>query len=336
MVPVSTPVQSRTALGKQRGVLRRGFEWLFSPELFQIKLLVGTAVGALVIVVLAVTCIVVTLRTQKRAELRAHTIEVMRLSNVVENDLSALENAYRGHLLTRTGTYLESSAQFQELLLKHSEEHTSVLADNSQQRIRVLKMREIVLNCLKQRLLSTSRFQNQDEQSATQVLINAQPLDSARVILQAIQREELIELNHMVREQEWAAQSTQVLNFTPKMERAASDIQKEGRGYILTGDRAFIESYKRALSDFYTYQGYLSVLMASEPAAVRQIKLIREHIETWLAEYGNADIEAKRSGQEISNSRASRVSRRRHRARLQQSPHVGRRQDFSRRHAAPT
>lgn len=33
---------------------------------------------------------------------------MMRLSSVVENDLSAIENAHRGHLLTRKGAYLEA------------------------------------------------------------------------------------------------------------------------------------------------------------------------------------------------------------------------------------
>ena len=38
---------------------RRKVEWLLSPEHFQFKLLLGTAVGVLVIVVLAITCFVI-------------------------------------------------------------------------------------------------------------------------------------------------------------------------------------------------------------------------------------------------------------------------------------
>ncbi len=263
MLRVATPAQTGTIPKVERGVLSRTIEWLFSPELFQLKLLVGTAVGVLVIIVLAVTCVVFTMQFQQRDRLRAHTIEVMRLSSVVEQDLSALENAYRGHLLTRKGTYLESSAQLQQLFLGHSEDLTSVLGDNSQQRKRILKMREIVQSWLAENSL-TMFGSNQDNLSAPGIVLNARALDQAREILQAIQREEQIELNRRVREQEWATQSTQVLNFIPKMQRAASDMQKEVRGFLLTGDPGFIDAYKKAVSGFYTYQGYLSVLVASD------------------------------------------------------------------------
>jgi hypothetical protein len=36
----------------------------------------------------------------------------------------------------------------------------------------------------------------------------------------------------------------------------------------LTGDSSFIDSYKRATADFYNFHGYLSVLVANEPAEV--------------------------------------------------------------------
>ena len=96
--------------GKMQSLFRRTVEWLFSPELFQLKLLLGTAVGVLVIVVFAVICIIVTVRNQNRDELRAHTIEVIRLSSVVENDLSALGECIsrsspdqKGHLSRELG-----------------------------------------------------------------------------------------------------------------------------------------------------------------------------------------------------------------------------------------
>ena len=245
----------------------------------------------LVIVVFAVTCIVLTLGNQKRDQMRAHTIEVMRLSSVVENDLSALENAYRGHLLTGKGAYLESSAQLQQLFLRHSEELTGVLVNNSQQRKRILKMREIVQSWLKESSLSMFRFQqSRKEPQLGKNAYNARALVNARAILHAMQREEQIDLNHRVREQEWATQSTQILNFIPKMERAASDMQKEKRGFLLTGDPAFLDGYKTATSDFYTYQGYLSVLVANEAGEVAQLSRIRAHLEAWITECAVPDI----------------------------------------------
>ena len=88
MLPVSTPAGPRIISGKKRGFFRRSIEWLFSPELFHLKPLIGTPVGVLVIIALAVTCAVFTFCHRHRDALRTHTIEVKRLSSVVENDIA--------------------------------------------------------------------------------------------------------------------------------------------------------------------------------------------------------------------------------------------------------
>ena len=75
MLPVSTPAETRIVSGKKRGFFRRKIEWLFSPELFHLKLLIGTAVGVLVIIVLAVTCALFTSRHQQLDECaRTHSM----------------------------------------------------------------------------------------------------------------------------------------------------------------------------------------------------------------------------------------------------------------------
>jgi len=45
MLSVSTPAETRNVPGNKRGFVHRKIEWLFSPELFHLKLLLGTAVG---------------------------------------------------------------------------------------------------------------------------------------------------------------------------------------------------------------------------------------------------------------------------------------------------
>ena len=158
MLPVSTPAGTRIVSGKKRGFFRRRIEWLFSPELFHLKLLIGTAVGVLVTIVLAVTCVVFTFRHRHRDALRAHTIEVKRLSSVVENDIAALENAHRSHLLTRDGAYPKNSARLRDLFLQHSKDLNDALGDSSQQRKSFLKIRDIVRNWLMTILLSDFQF----------------------------------------------------------------------------------------------------------------------------------------------------------------------------------
>ena len=144
MLPVSAPAGTRIVSGIKRDFLRRRIERLFSPEPFHLKLHIGTAVGLLATIVPAVTCVVFTFRHRHRGALRVHTIEVKRLSSVVENDIAALENAHRGHLLTRDGAYLKNSAPLRDLFLQRSKE----------QRKHILKIREIVHNWMMTSLLS--------------------------------------------------------------------------------------------------------------------------------------------------------------------------------------
>src|SRR6202022_4668131 len=83
-------------------------------------------------------------------------------------------------------------------------------------------------------------------------------LDQTREVLQSLQDEEQIVLNQRMHDQEWATQSAQILDFLPKLERSVVEMEKEERGFLLTGDNSFTEAYKKAVTDFYTYNGYLS------------------------------------------------------------------------------
>src|SRR5437867_931378 len=79
-------------------VLRRCVAWLFSQRHFHLKLLSGTAAGVLVIILLAGIFLYVTLRNHHQEVLRSHTIDVMRLSSLIENDIASLESGHRGFL----------------------------------------------------------------------------------------------------------------------------------------------------------------------------------------------------------------------------------------------
>ncbi len=290
----STPVKR----GRQGFSVRSQVEWLLSPEHFNFKLLLGSAVGVMVILALAVICLVFTFQTQRQATFRAHTISRMRLSSVIENDIAALENAHRGYLLTHAPTYLGNFERRKDLFYRHSDELLAAISNNSLQRKRILKMRAIVGNWLNMELLrlGVDGFALPVGSAETKTVLGATQLDQARDILHSLQREEQIVLNQRMREQEWAVQSTQVLDFLPRLERAAYEMQKEKRGYVLTGDPAFIESYKRATANFYTFHGHLSVLVASSPAQLEELNRIRTGLESWIVKCAVPDIETKRAG----------------------------------------
>ena len=124
-------------------------------------------------------------------------------------------------------------------------------------------------------------------------------LNQARDILQSLQNEEQIVLNQRMREQEWAAQSTQILDFLTKLERSVIEMQKEKRGYLLTGDAGFADAYRRATADFYTYHGYLSILIANVPEQADALNEIKKGVERWTQTAALPEMEAKRTGKDF-------------------------------------
>jgi two-component system chemotaxis sensor kinase CheA len=132
----------------RRGIFGRSVAWLFSPKHFHFKLLSGTAVGIVVITFLAGLFLFVTLRNHHQETLRAHTIEVMRLGSVIENDIAALEASHRGFLLTGDNSYLEPFQGSRELIKHEVENLTVLILDSPPQRKRVMKIQEIVQNWL--------------------------------------------------------------------------------------------------------------------------------------------------------------------------------------------
>lgn len=300
-VPIAT-------LKRKPGLFRRGSAWLFSQKHFHFKLLSGTAAGVIVIVFLAGVFLFITLRNHYQAAVRAHTIEVMRLSSVIENDIAALEGGHRGFLLTGKPVYLEAFNRRKDLIKRRVEDLTALILENSKQRKRMMKVQVVVqkwletvaLPELNSRESKTTTAGTLDDASLKSGGLGNSLLDQAREILQSLQDEEQIVLNQRMLEQEWATQSTQILDFLPKLERSVLEMQKEKRGYLLTGEASFVEAYKRAVADFYTYNGYLSILVATSPGQSELLAEVRAGVERWINSCAIPQIEAKRSGKDVS------------------------------------
>lgn len=290
----------------RRGIFGRTAAWLFSPKHFHFKLLSGTAVGIVVITFLAGLFLFVTLRNHHQETLRAHTLEVMRLSSLLENDIAALETGHRGYLLTGNASYLEPFERRRELIKSRVEELAVLILEVPKQRKRVMKIQEIV-----QKWLDTFALPQMNGRLTKGMSVVAESagdssgalgsglLSQARENLQQLQAEEQIVLNERMREQEWAAQSTQIQDFLTKLERSVIDMQKEKRGYLLTGENSFAEAYRRATADFYTYHGYLTILVANSPEQSSALSEIRKGVERWASEAAAPEMEAKRIGKEV-------------------------------------
>ena len=291
------------------GVFRRASAWLFSQRHFHFKLLSGTAAGIGVIALLAGIFLYVTIRNNQQDTLRAHTIEVIRLSSVIENDIATLETDHRGFLLTGDQTYVTPFDRRRDLIRRRLENLTALILDRPAQRKRIMKVQEVVqkwIDTIAQPEIQ-ARVSKSPENSmtagptvaTTSAALGNALLDQARDILQSLQDEEQITLNQRMVEQEWASQSTQILDFLPKLERSVLEMEKEKRGYLLTNEASFAEAYKRAITDFYTYNGYLSILVANSPSQAQLLAEIRSNVESWINNSAVAGIEAKRTTKDL-------------------------------------
>ena len=282
---------------------RRTTSWLFDQKHFQLKLLSGTAAGVVVIFFLAGVFLFVTYRNHQQEALRTQTIEVMRLASVLENDIAALETGHRGFLLTGDRSYTEAFQQRRAAIEQRIDDLTRRIVENPQQRKRLMRVQEAVDNWITTIALPEMNARQAQGSGAPPgaapiAALGASMVDHARETLHTLQNDEQIVLNERMRQQEWAAQSTQILGFLPKLERAVVEMEKEKRGYLLTGDTSFVEAYRRATGAFYTYQGYLSILVADSPEQAALLTEIRNDLDRWVTTTASPGMEAKRAGRD--------------------------------------
>jgi PAS domain S-box-containing protein len=289
----------------RRPLGQRVTDWLFSQRHFHLKLLSGTTIGVAVIVFMVGVFLFVSLRDHYQNTLRIHTIGVIRLSSLIENDIANLESYHRGFLLSGKEEYVSAFDKKRESIKQRIDELTGLIVDSATQRKRVMKVQEVVREWLttiadpeiKAGRTKGGQLLNETNAAGTSGLGNSL-LDQAREILQSLQDEEQIVLNERMHDQEWAAQSTQILNFLPKLDRSVIEMEKEKRGYLLSGENSFVEAYKRAVADFNTYNAYLSILIANSPSQAQLLAEIRANVERWINSSAAPQIDAKRSGKD--------------------------------------
>src|SRR5213082_481675 len=291
---------------RRRSIFGHVADWLFSQRHFHLKLLSGTTVGVIVIIFLVGVFLLVTLRDHYQDSLRTHTIEVMRLSSLIENDIASLESAHRGFLLNGSEDYIAPFEKKRDLIKHRIEDLTALIIDSPRQRKRVMKVQEVVQKWLETVATPEINARRGRGSAPTAAETNAAGsfalgnslLDQAREVLQSLQDEEQIVLNQRMHDQEWATQSAQILDFLPKLERSVVEMEKEKRGYLLTGENSFVEADKRAVADFYTYNGYLSILVANSPTQAQLLAEIRASVEGWINKSAVPQIDAKRASKD--------------------------------------
>src|SRR2546423_15474479 len=86
----------------------------------------------------------VTLRNHYQDSLRTHTIEVIRLSSLIENDIASLESTHRGYLWSGKEEYTTPFDKKRDLIRRRMEDLTGLILDSPRQRKRIIKVQEVV------------------------------------------------------------------------------------------------------------------------------------------------------------------------------------------------
>ena len=74
-----------------------------------------------------------------------------------------------------------------------------------------------------------------------------------------------------------------------KLERSVVEMQKEKRGYLLTGDNSFVEAYKRATTDFLPAITAISPFWSPiRPEQSALLAEIRNGVERWITHFAAA------------------------------------------------
>jgi PAS domain S-box-containing protein len=287
MAPVRASGMVRRALIK----LRSSAHLVFS----------GTTTAIVLVIFLGGVFVFVALRNYRHDEIRAHTIQVMRLSSVIENDISDLENRYRGLLLARRNEDFVSFQNRRSAMKRRLEELTSRFLDSPVQRKRVIRTQDIVLRWINQ-VAEPAFFGKHSATIAaatSPLALSDGSLDQARWILQALRDEEQILLNQRTGQQEATTQSTQILESLPKLERAVIEMSKDERGFLLTNDNGFLEAYRRSVESFYRYHAYLTILVADDAQRAQLLSDIRSNVERWVGSSALPEIRARQQGRNL-------------------------------------
>jgi CHASE3 domain sensor protein len=93
---------------------------------------------------------------------------------------------------------------------------------------------------------------------------------------------------HLIETSRWVAQAREQLLALEEFGSALKDAQRGERGYIITGDRTFLDPYQRALPELERLRGRLRELTAQDPEMQQQLEQLERLSTSKLTELADA------------------------------------------------
>lgn len=88
----------------------------------------------------------------------------------------------------------------------------------------------------------------------------------------------------------------EVHELTYRIEKNVLDMETGQRGYVLTGDEAYLEPYNDGMVEWRVNAAKLNNLIIDNPNQVRNLNTITENIEKWIEVAGQHVVELKKNG----------------------------------------
>jgi CHASE3 domain sensor protein len=296
------------SLANKFSTFKRFRDFLRAEDKFYGKLLGSSLVGVLAIAMLGAILLFMAFRDNEFESLRARTLDLLWKQGEAENDITKLEAAYRGYLLT--GQRSEADAFQHQAALVQTQ--LNVVADAVQldgaQSARIADVKRHVTDWLQKTAGPGIEARMRGMEPTAADVTGMRPLlDEARDVLEAMAEEEQQTLMGHGQDQQSLSQSFQILVFAPKLENAISRMQEGEWGYLLNGDRASAEVYQQAVTDFYAFHGHLTVLasQANNPKQLDLLKSIAAITDRWQREVAGPEFAAKAANRDTAEAVAN-------------------------------
>ena len=93
----------------------------------------------------------------------------------------------------------------------------------------------------------------------------------------------------------WVDHTHRVINNARQIEKLVIDLETGERGFLLTGNEAFLEPYNDANREVHSLIAKTKELVGDNPPQVERLRVIQELVDKWLKDVSDPEIELRRS-----------------------------------------
>jgi PAS domain S-box-containing protein len=248
------------------------------------RLLVGPVLGMVCVAILASVVVLLEWAEQEETRQYASALERLRMIAHLQRDLSEVEAAQHGRVRTGNPLYAEEANaaghRWEKLSSELSRELSAAQRETLQRaRMVVAELRGLAVN----------------EDAVRNV---GEVASAARAELERLQRDVEAKMLDQWPPQSRALHSMRVLAYLPRVERLMVEMRMSHRGFVLTGDEAYLSAFYRASGDWVVSLDDLRSMVAHDSEQLGRIERLNSDVKLWREGSVKLDIVAVRVADE--------------------------------------